>query len=158
MNTTTSKLASLLGSASFLTIANALAGHAQQVAQPPIPAAQQVPERVLITGSPMHGTPAPSAPLTDPSKTDIAANPAVSAADWFKTVPGLNVVRPEGQKFAQAQIERTLVAQAQAAPTQVAQAQVAQAQMAQAAPQETVPEQVLITGSLIAARSPWACP
>ncbi|HXJ01622.1 MAG TPA: TonB-dependent receptor plug domain-containing protein [Micropepsaceae bacterium] len=46
-------------------------------------------------------------------------------------------------------LAHTIAAQAQPAPqTQVAQAQVAQAQMAQAAPTE-VPEQVLITGSLI---------
>ena len=134
MNTTTSKLASLLGSASFLTIANALAANAQQVA--PIQTAQaaqeQIPGQALITGSRIRGT----------------------AADLFKTVPGLDVVSPLGQQVAQAQIERTLVpstqvAQAQLGQLQVAQAQVAQAQMAQAAPQEAVPEQVLITGSLI---------
>ena len=65
--TATSRLANLLGSASFLTIANALAAHAQQVAQAPTAQATQeeLPENVLITGSLIRGTVAVGVPVVN---------------------------------------------------------------------------------------------
>src|SRR6476646_6598942 len=103
MNTTTSKLASLFGSASFLTIANALAANAQQAApmQTAQAAHEQVPEQALITASRIRGT----------------------AADFFKTIPGLDVIPTQSQHVAQAEVEYTLVPQSRVAPVQVAQGQ-----------------------------------
>ena len=64
MNGTTSKLATLLGTASLLTLAHALVAQAQQqVAQGQVAQAQEgVPEQVLITGSLIHGTAAVGVP------------------------------------------------------------------------------------------------
>jgi outer membrane receptor protein involved in Fe transport len=104
MNPTTSRLTRLLGTASFLTLANSLAAQAETdqspVDQPQIAQVQVTPSRI--------------------AQAQVAP-----------------------QQPAQIQLAQVQVAQAQ-----VAQAQTAQAQTAQAAPGE-VPEQVLITGSLI---------
>jgi len=65
MNPTTSRFATLMGSASFLTLAATLTMHAQQqVAQTPLAQAapEVVPEQVLITGSLIHGTAAVGLP------------------------------------------------------------------------------------------------
>src|SRR6266550_830305 len=68
MNSKTSMLATLLGSASLLTMASAMAAQAQQIAQAQTAQAtpQEVPEQVLITG-------------------------ALTTADLFRTVPSANV-------------------------------------------------------------------
>ena len=67
MNPTTSKLATLLGTASLLTMANAMAAQAQQVAQAQMAQAgpAEVPEQVLITGSLIHGAVAVGVPVTN---------------------------------------------------------------------------------------------
>jgi Sulfatase-modifying factor enzyme 1 len=58
MNFKLSKLATLMGSASLLTMTCALAAQAQQVAQAQMAQAgpQELPEQVLVTGSLIHGT------------------------------------------------------------------------------------------------------
>jgi hypothetical protein len=70
----TSRLASLLGSASVFTIANALGAHAQQVAQAPTAQATQeeLPENVLITGSLIRGTVAVGVPVVNLGPQDFA--------------------------------------------------------------------------------------
>src|SRR2546430_4117502 len=93
MNSKTSKLATLLGSASLLTIANAIAAQAQQVAQAQMAQAtpQEVPEQVLITGSLIRGTAAVGVPVTNLSPQDFAQTGALTTADLFRTVPSANV-------------------------------------------------------------------
>src|SRR4051812_49822508 len=96
MNPTTSKLATLMGSASLLTLTNALAAQAQQVAQAQVgqaqmAQAQEVPEQVLVTGSLIHGTAAVGVPVTNLSPQDFAHTGALTTADLFRTVPAANV-------------------------------------------------------------------
>ncbi|HMI97694.1 MAG TPA: TonB-dependent receptor [Micropepsaceae bacterium] len=137
MNPTTSRLTSLLGTASFLALSTSISAQAQQVAQAQIaqPSPQEVPEQVPITGSRFRGTAA-------------AGVGAITNLDLFRSVPEFNVIPgPVGDPRSLTQVAQAQIAQAQIAQAQVAQAQVAQAQMAQA--QQEVPEQVLITGSLI---------
>jgi|SwirhirootsSR2_FD_contig_51_816347_length_3424_multi_4_in_0_out_0_1 outer membrane receptor protein involved in Fe transport len=92
MNPKTSKLATLLGSASMMTIASATA-QAQQVAQAQMAqaGAQEVPEQVLITGSLIRGTAAVGVPVTNLSPQDFAQTGALTTADLFRTVPSANV-------------------------------------------------------------------
>src|SRR6266446_4254013 len=88
MNPTTSKFAVLMGSASLLTIANALAAQAQQMAQA---TPGEVPEQVLITGSLIHGTAAVGVPVTNLSTQDFRTTGAATTADLFRSVPVANV-------------------------------------------------------------------
>src|SRR6266852_5295934 len=91
MNPTTSKLATLMGSASLLTLTNVLAAQAQQVAQAQMAQAQEVPEQVLITGSLIHGTAAVGVPVTNLNVQDFRQTGALTTADLFRTVPVANV-------------------------------------------------------------------
>src|ERR1700704_2291372 len=101
MNPTTSKLATLMGSASLLTLTNVLAAQAQQVAQAQVAQtqvaqaqmaqAQEVPEQVLITGSLIHGTAAVGVPVTNLNVQDFRQTGALTTADLFRTVPVANV-------------------------------------------------------------------
>src|SRR5260221_14600037 len=96
MNPTASKLATLMGSASLLTLTNALAAQAQQVAQAQVAQAQmaqaqEVPEQVLITGSLIHGTAAVGVPVTNLSVQDFRQTGAQQLADLFRTIPVANV-------------------------------------------------------------------
>src|SRR5262245_34223096 len=91
---TSSKLANLLGSASFLTIANTLATQAQEVAQAQMAGEQipeEIPENVLITGSLIRGTVAVGVPVLNLSPMDFAKTGAVSASDLFRNIPQFNV-------------------------------------------------------------------
>src|SRR5438105_5211176 len=81
----------LLGSASLLTIANAIAAQAQQMAQAQTAQAQEVPEQVLITGSLIRGTAAVGVPVTNLSPQDFAQTGALTTADLFRNVPSANV-------------------------------------------------------------------
>jgi outer membrane receptor protein involved in Fe transport len=85
MNSTTSKLATLLGTASLLTMANATA-QAQMTAQ-----AEEIPETVLITGSLIRGTAAVGVPVTNLSPQDFAQTGALTTGDLFRTYPAANV-------------------------------------------------------------------
>src|ERR1700687_6270315 len=93
VNPTTCKLATLMGSASLLTIATALSAQAQQVAQAQMAQAnpQEVPEQVLITGSLIHGTAAVGVPVTNLSVQDFRQTGAQTTADLFRTIPQANV-------------------------------------------------------------------
>ena len=93
MNQKTSKLATLLGSASLLTMANAMAAQAQQIAQAQMAQAspQDIPEQVLVTGSLIRGTVAVGVPVTNLSPQDFAHTGALTTADLFRTVPAANV-------------------------------------------------------------------
>src|SRR6185437_2702963 len=86
MNPKASKLASLLGSASLLTMANVMAAQAQQIAQAQTAQAtpMEVPEQVLITGSLIHGTAAVGVPVTNLSPQDFAQTGALTTSDLFR--------------------------------------------------------------------------
>src|SRR5215510_10900698 len=94
MNSTASRIATLLGSASLLTMASAMAAQAQQVAQAQMAQAvpEAVPEQVLITGSLIHGAAAVGVPVTNLSPQDFAQTGALTASDLFRTFPQANVV------------------------------------------------------------------
>ena len=87
MNPTTSKLATLLGSASLLTMAGANAGQAQ----PMTAQADQAPETVLITGSLIRGTVAVGVPVTNLNPMDYTQTGALTTSDLFRTFPAANV-------------------------------------------------------------------
>jgi iron complex outermembrane receptor protein len=95
MNPTTSKMATLLGTASFFALATSLDANAQeQVAQAQMAQANpqtEIPEQVLITGSLIRGTAAVGVPVTNLGKADFIQAGAVSAADLFRTIPAFNV-------------------------------------------------------------------
>src|SRR5262245_51126553 len=80
-------LATLLGTASGLTMGNAIDAKAQgEVAQ-----ADEIPETVLITGSLIRGTAAVGVPVTNLSPQDFAMTGALTTADLFRTFPAANV-------------------------------------------------------------------
>jgi iron complex outermembrane receptor protein len=76
----------LLGTASFLTIAGTLAAHA---AAAPITAAPV--EEVLITGSLIRGAPAVGVPVTALSSADFQETGSLTVSDLLKTVPSVTV-------------------------------------------------------------------
>src|SRR5437764_1687820 len=92
MNPTASRLATLMGSASFLTL-TAITAHAQQVAQAQMAQAapEAIPEQVLITGSLIHGTAAVGVPVTNLGTQDFTQTGNVTIGDLFRTVPQANV-------------------------------------------------------------------
>ena len=94
MNPAPSKLATLLGTASWLTIANAMPAHAQPAAQTEMtqPAPGQVPEQVLITGSLIRGAVAVGVPVTNLSQRDFAQTGALIASDLLRSIPAVNVI------------------------------------------------------------------
>src|SRR6516164_5840699 len=91
------KLASLMGSASVLTIAQTLSAEAQQVApgQMGAPAqvaqaqvaAEEIPENVLITGSLIRGAAAVGVPVVNLNPRDFNVSGALTTTDLFRTVP-----------------------------------------------------------------------
>src|SRR4029079_6836551 len=93
MNSKAPKLAALLGTASLVTMANAIAAQAQQVAQAQMAQAapMEVPEQVLVTGSLIRGTAAVGVPVTNLSPQDFAQTGALTTSDLFRTVPSANV-------------------------------------------------------------------
>src|SRR5438309_6503742 len=91
MNPTASRFATLMGSASFLTL-TAVTAHAQQVAQAQMAqASPQVPEQVLVTGSLIHGTAAVGVPVTNLGVQDFTQTGNVTIGDLFRTIPIANV-------------------------------------------------------------------
>src|SRR6266853_2240688 len=93
-STLSAKLATLLGSASLLTMANAISAYAQgqQVAQGQVAQAEEIPETVLITGSLIRGTVAVGVPVTNLSPKDFAVTGALNTADLFRSFPAANVL------------------------------------------------------------------
>ncbi len=98
MNLKTTRLATLMGSASFLAIIPVLGAHAQQVAQAQMAQAgpETVPEQVLITGSLIHGTAAVGVPVTNLGTQDFTQTGNVTIGDLFRTVPEANVAPGPG--------------------------------------------------------------
>jgi len=88
MNKSVSRLRTLLGSASLLTLANPLVAQAQQMAQAQTMA---VPEQVLITGSLIHGAAAVGVPVTQVGPQDFTTTAAVNLADYLKYIPAITV-------------------------------------------------------------------
>src|SRR5215470_19256749 len=97
------KLAALLGSASFLAIANAMPAEAQGMA---VAQAEEVPETVLITGSLIRGTAAVGVPVTNLSPQDFSMTGALNTADLFRTFPAANVAPGPVATMSGANIER----------------------------------------------------
>jgi iron complex outermembrane receptor protein len=93
MNPGASRFATLMGSASLLTLTSVMGAQAQQVAQAQMAQAGQeaVPEQVLITGSLIHGTAAVGVPVTNLGAADFTETGAVTIGDLFRTVPQANV-------------------------------------------------------------------
>ena len=94
MNPTASKITTLLGTASFMTLAAATTAHSQQVAQAQTAQAApaEVPEQVLITGSLIRGTAAVGVPVTNLSPQDFRQTGTLTTSDLFRTVPQFNVI------------------------------------------------------------------
>src|SRR5690348_13158241 len=88
MNPTTTRFATLMGTASLLTLGTALNAQAQMTAQA---APEAVPEQVLVTGSLIHGTAAVGVPVTNLGTQDFTQTGAVTIGDLFRTVPQANV-------------------------------------------------------------------
>ena len=88
-----SRFASLLSSASFLTLLASVAAQAQQVAQAQMAQAQPegVPEQVLITGSLIRGTAAVGVPVTNLGAQDFRQTGSLSTSDLFRSIPEFNV-------------------------------------------------------------------
>jgi len=92
MNPKTSKLTTFLGTASLLTLANAMAAQAQQVAQAQTAQAEpEVPETVLITGSLIRGAVAVGVPVTNLNTQDFVTSGALTTSDLFRSIPSANV-------------------------------------------------------------------
>src|SRR5258706_15902840 len=93
MNPKISKLTTLLGSASLLTLANAMGAQAQQMAQAQTAqeSPTEIPETVLITGSLIRGAVAVGVPVTNLNTQDFVTSGALSASDLFRSVPAANV-------------------------------------------------------------------
>jgi iron complex outermembrane recepter protein len=111
MNSTATRFATLMGSASFLTLTTAFGVHAQEAAQTQAAstlfteaaqaqvaqaqmaqaAPETVPEQVLITGSLIHGTAAVGVPVTNLGVQDFTQTGNITIGDLFRTVPAANV-------------------------------------------------------------------
>src|SRR5712691_5370153 len=97
MNPKTCRLTTLLGTASLMTMAHAIAAQGQQVAQVQMAqAAQEVPEQVLITGSLIHGAAAVGVPVTNLGVQDFTQTGNITIGDLFRTVPQANVAPGPG--------------------------------------------------------------
>ena len=97
------RLATLFGTASVLTLANATDAFAQGevVAQ-----AEEIPETVLITGSLIRGTAAVGVPVTNLTPQDFAQTGALNTADLFRAFPAANVMPAGVATNSGATIER----------------------------------------------------
>jgi outer membrane receptor protein involved in Fe transport len=97
-------LAKLLGTGSFLTMAQILAADAQPMnAQA---SAAEVPEQLLITGSLIRGAAAVGVPVTNLSPQDFVQTGALTTAELFKTVPAALVTPTTSATQTGARIER----------------------------------------------------
>ncbi len=91
MNPTASRFATLMGTASLLTLGSALSAQAQMAPMTAQAAPEAVPEQVLITGSLIHGAAAVGVPVTNLGTQDFTQTGAVTIGDLFRTVPQANV-------------------------------------------------------------------
>src|SRR6266446_3378164 len=108
LNGVGAKLATLLGTASLLTMANAIAAQAQQVAQAQMAQAgpEEIPETVLITGSLIHGAIAVGVPVTNLNPRDFVTSGALTTAELFRTVPAARLEVTSSATASGARIER----------------------------------------------------
>jgi iron complex outermembrane recepter protein len=97
MNSTASRFATLMGSASFVALTTAFGAHAQQVAQAQTAqgAAQMVPEQVLVTGSLIHGAAAVGVPVTNLGVQDITTTGYATIGELFQTIPQAQTTLPQ---------------------------------------------------------------
>src|SRR5579871_5580087 len=94
MNPVASRFATLMGSASILTLTSIIAANAQQqTAQAQMAQAtpEAVPEQVLITGSLIHGAAAVGVPVTNLGVQDFTQSGAITIGELFRTIPAANV-------------------------------------------------------------------
>jgi iron complex outermembrane recepter protein len=94
MTPVASRIATLMGSASFLTLTSFIAAEAQQqTAQAQMAQAtpEAVPEQVLVTGSLIHGAAAVGVPVTNLGVQDFTQTGDITIGDLFRTVPAANV-------------------------------------------------------------------
>src|SRR5258706_13841644 len=97
------RLSTLLGTASIMTMASAIAAHGQaQMAQ----AGGETPEEVLITGSLIHGAAAVGVPVTNLNPRDFVTSGALTTADLFKNIPAANTPPTTTGVESGARIER----------------------------------------------------
>ncbi len=97
------RLSTLLGTASIMTMASAIAAHGQaQMAQ----AGGETPEEVLITGSLIHGAAAVGVPVTNLNPRDFVTSGALTTAELFKTIPAARLEVTTAATASGARIER----------------------------------------------------
>ncbi len=101
-----SKLTILLGSASLLTLFNALTAQGQQQTAQTQTAEQQLPEQVLITGSLIHGAAAVGVPVTQVGPQDFTESASLSIGDYLRYIPAINVPNSVNAPASPGGIER----------------------------------------------------
>src|SRR5215510_4814137 len=89
-NTGIAPLAALMGTASLLTIANAVPSYAAR--EDAAAEIEEVPESVLITGSLIRDAPTVGGPVTNLTLQDFVTTGALTTADLFRFVPAAIVL------------------------------------------------------------------
>ncbi len=92
MNPIASRFATLMGSASILSLTTALGAHAQMAAQT---GPETVPEQVLVTGSLIHGTAAVGVPVTNVGTQDFTTTGFSTLGELFQTIPAAQTTLPQ---------------------------------------------------------------
>jgi len=95
MNPIASRFATLMGSASILSLATAVGAHAQMTAQAAQAGPETVPEQVLVTGSLIHGTAAVGVPVTNVGAQDFATTGYSTLGELFQTIPAAQTTLPQ---------------------------------------------------------------
>jgi len=96
MKPTTARFATLMGSASLLTLMNVVAAQAQtQPAQTAEAAPEAVPEQVLVTGSLIHGAAAVGVPVTNLSPQDFINTGQITIDALLTKVPSFQINQQE---------------------------------------------------------------
>jgi iron complex outermembrane recepter protein len=97
VNSTASRFATLMGSASILTLSTAYGAYAQMTAQVQTAQAgpETVPEQVLVTGSLIHGTAAVGVPVTNLGVQDFTTTGYATIGELFQTIPAADVTLPQ---------------------------------------------------------------
>src|ERR1043166_3040968 len=100
------KLAALLGTGSFLTMAQILAANAQPMTMTAQASPGEVPEQVLITGSLIRGAVAVGVPVTNPSPQVVVQSVPLPTANLLKPVPAARVTPTTSAPQTGPRIER----------------------------------------------------
>ena len=106
MDRSASRIATLLGSASLLTLAGAVTAQGQQQTAQAQTAAGEVPEQVLITGSIIHGAAAVGVPVTQVGPQDFTDIAAPNISDYLQYVPAITVPNSVNATASPGGIER----------------------------------------------------